>query len=446
MSRSTSRRTFLQSVALSGVALPFVARRSWGASPNGKLNVASVGVGGKGWSDLTSITASPNVNIVALCDVDESKKHMGQAAEKFPEATRYTEWRKLLEQKNIDAVHVATPDHMHAPVVMAALLLKKPVYCQKPLTHTVLEARRLTEAAQKAGVVTQMGNQIQSFNEYRTATKLVHDGAIGKVKEVLSWQSGTPRWPRGLDRPAGADPIPATLHWNDWLGVAPERPYKDGIYHSFNWRGWQDFSNGQLGDFGCHILDPVFTSLKLTAPTSIKADAPAMNKESWTKWATVFYEFPGTEYTDGKSIKVTWYDGEGVFPPRELLTGVPADFKLPSSGSLLIGERGSLLIPHVAPPKLFPEEKFADYKFPELAKRDHYISWVDACRGEDKTTSHFGYSGKLTEAVLLGAIGVRLPGEVLQWNAESLQFVNSTVANQMVTKAYRKGWEIPGIG
>ena len=195
MSRRTSRRVFLQSMALSGVTLPYVARRSWGASPNGKLNVASVGVGGKGWSDLTSITASPNVNIVALCDVDESEKHLGQAALKFPEAKRYTEWRKLLEQKDIDAVHVATPDHMHAPVVMAALQLKKPVYCQKPLTHTVLEARRLTEAAQRAGVVTQMGNQIQSSDFYRTATKLVHDGAIGKVKEVVSWQSGTTRWP-----------------------------------------------------------------------------------------------------------------------------------------------------------------------------------------------------------------------------------------------------------
>jgi hypothetical protein len=306
--------------------------------------------------------------------------------------------------------------------------LKKPVYCQKPLTHTVLEARRLTEAAQRAGVVTQMGNQIQSSDFYRTATKLVHDGAIGKVKEVFSWQSGTPRWPRGLDRPAGMDPIPATLHWNDWLGVAPERPYKEGIYHPFNWRGWQ-----------------VFTSLKLTAPSSIKAEAPEINKESWTKWATVFYEFPGTDYTAGKSIKVTWYDGENVFPQREVLKGIPEGFKLPGAGSLLIGEKGSLLIPHVAVPRLFPEANFADYKFPELPKRDHYVSWVDACRGKDKTTSHFGYSGKLTEAVLLGTIASRLPGETLHWNSESLQIMNSTAANQMLTKSYRKGWEIPGI-
>lgn len=445
MSRRTSRRRFLQSAALSGAAFPFIARSSWGAGPNEKLNLGSVGVGGKGWSDLTSITASPNVNVVALCDVDESAKHMGQAAMKFPGAKRYTEWRKLLEQKDIDAIHVATPDHMHAPVVMAALLLKKPVYCQKPLTHTVLEARRLTEAAQKAGVVTQMGNQIQSSDFYRTATKLVHDGAIGKVKEVISWQSGTPKWPRGLDRPAGMDPIPSTLHWNDWLGVAPERPYKDGIYHSFNWRGWQDFSNGQLGDFGCHILDPVFTSLKLTAPTSVQAEAPEMNKESWTKWATVRYEFPGTQYTEGQHIRVTWYDGENVFPPREVLSGIPEGYKLPGSGSLLIGEKGSLLIPHVAAPKLFPEANFADYKLPELPKRDHYVSWVDACRGQDTTTSHFAYSGRLTEAVLLGTIAIRLRGEALQWNAESLRFLNSTAANQMLSKPYRKGWEIPGI-
>lgn len=443
MSRLVSRRTFVQSLA-AGAALPLVSNRARAVDAASKLNLVSIGVGGKGWSDLTSIAASPYVNVLALCDTDEGPKFMGRAAEKYPQAKRFTDWRKVLELPGIDAVSVSTPDHMHAPVALAALALKKPVFCQKPLTHTVKEARLMNDAAKRAGVVTQMGNQIQSHEAYRTAVKLVHDGVIGKVKEVYSWQAGTPQWPRAIDRPPGADPVPPGLHWNDWLGVAPERPYKNGIYHSFNWRGWQDFSNGQLGDFGCHILDPVFKALELTAPTTIKADAPADNKESWTKWATVAYEFPGTKHTAASTIKVTWYDGEGVTPPHKLL-GLDESFKLPGSGSLLIGEKGSLLVPHVAMPQLLPKEKFADFKLPELEKQDHYLAFVNAIRGEGQTGSHFGYASQLTEAVLLGSIGVRLPGETLQWDAANLKFTNSTTANQMVSKAYRKGWELPGL-
>jgi predicted dehydrogenase len=440
MSRRLSRRTFVQSLAASGIALPLVSSgRVWAAAA-GKVNVASVGVGGRGWADLKEITTSPNVNVVAICDVDESEPHLGRAAMTFPQAKRYTDWRKLLEQKDIEAVHVATPDHMHAPVVLAALELGKPVCCQKPLTHTVLEARKIAEATKKAGVVTQMGNQIQSHEFYRLATKLVHDGVIGRVKEVHSWQTGVPKWRVAVDRPAGSDPVPETLHWNDWLGVAPERPYKTGMYHSFNWRAWQDYSNGQLGDFGCHILDPVFTSLALTAPTAVHAKAPPMNKETWPLWATVHYEFPATQYTVERGIPVTWYDGEGqsFLPSRDKLAFVPADEKLPGAGSLIIGELGSLLVPHVAPPKLFPVEKYADYKLPELEKRNHFVSWIDAIRGEDKATSHFGYSGPLTETVLLGTIAIRLPEQALAWNAAGCQFTNSQAANEMLTKPYRK--------
>jgi predicted dehydrogenase len=440
MTRSLSRRTFLMSSALAAAALPLASPRRLLAAGS-KLNLAAVGTGGKGWSDLNSIAASPYVNVVAICDIDESVKHLGQAAEKYPHAKRYTDWRKLLEQSDIEAVQVSTPDHMHASVALAAMSLGKHVYCQKPLTHTVLEARRMADAARKAGVVTQMGNQIQSHDAYRTAVKLVHDGAIGKVREVISWQAGTPTWRKTTDRPPGADAIPPHIHWDNWLGVAPARPYKEEIYHPFNWRNWQDYSNGQLGDFGCHILDPVFMALELSAPITIKAEAPPMNRETWPRRATVAYQFPGTRHTAGRSIKVTWYDGEEIYPPRELLP-LPAEFKLPKAGSVLIGEAGVLLIPHIASPRLFPEEKFASYKLPELPKRDHYISFADACRGEDKTTSPFSYSGPLTEAVLLGTIAIRLPGETLQWNAAELKILNSTEANQMLTKEYRKGWEL----
>ena len=436
-----SRRQFLKQALVAGTALSLPAvsySRVLGA--NDRLRIASIGTGGKGWSDLTATAASPKVQVVALCDIDESMEHLGRAAEKYPEAKRFTDWRVLLDDsKEIDAVIVSTPDHMHAPISLATMHLGKHVQCQKPLTHTVHEARQMRDAARKYNLVTQMGNQIQSHEAYRTAVKLVHDGVIGKVKEVYAWQSGRMGWILADDRPAGTEPIPATLHWDEWLGVARPRPYLPKLYHSFNWRAWQDFSNGQLGDFGCHILDPVFMALKLTAPLSIQAEAPQMNREVWNKWSTVAYEFPATEMTAGP-IKVTWYDGEGRFPSKGGL-GLSKDYKLPGSGSVLVGELGSLVIPHVDMPKLFPDEKFAEFKIPVVPARDHYVSWADACRGEDKTTSHFDYAGPLTETVLLGTVAIRVPGETLRWDAAGLTVPNSPAADALLRKAYRKGWE-----
>lgn len=268
MPQRTTRRHFLQTSLVAGAGLSLSAA-SWvrAAGANSRLRVASIGPGGKGWSDLTGVAASPLVEVVAICDIDEGPQNLGRAAEKYPAAQRYTDFRRVLDDApNFDAVIVSTPDHMHAPISLAAMQLGKHVHCQKPLTHTVFEARQMQLAAKRAGVVTQMGNQIQSHSAYRTAVKLVHDGAIGKVQEVHSWQSGKMGWLLEADRPAGADPVPPGVHWNEWLGVVPERPYKTKIYHPFNWRAWQDFSNGQLGDFGCHIMDPVFMALELTAP------------------------------------------------------------------------------------------------------------------------------------------------------------------------------------
>jgi len=234
---------------------------------------------------------------------------------------------------------------MHAPVSLPAMQLGKHVHCQKPLTHTLFEARQMQLAAKKYGVVTQMGNQIQSHEAYRTAVKLVHDGVIGKIKEVHSWQAGALGWLLTDDRPAGMDPVPSTLNnWDEWLGVAPERPYKERVYHPFNWRAWQDFSNGQLGDFGCHILDPVFMAIGLTSPNTVRAESSPLGKEVWYKWSVVNYEFPGTERTVGKTLSLTWYDGQGKVAPLDKL-GLKAGTKLPQSGSLLIGEKGSPLDP-----------------------------------------------------------------------------------------------------
>ena len=443
----TSRRQFLQQVAAAGAACSIptlsIPAVSWGRvlGANDRLRVASVGTGGKGWSDLTGVAASPHVQVVALCDTDATEPFLGRAAQRYPQAKLFSDWRKLFEDHGeFDAVIVSTPDHMHAPISLPAMQLGKHVHCQKPLTHTVFEARQMRLAAKKHGVVTQMGNQIQSHEAYRTAVQLVHDGVIGKVREVHSWQSGKMGWMLADDRPAGSEPVPETLQWDDWLGVAPTRPYLPRLYHSFNWRAWQDFSNGQLGDFGCHILDPVFVALKLTAPLTVKAEAPPLNREVWTKWSTVAYEFPGTELTAGNKLKVTWYDGEGKFPPRAAL-GLPEAYTLPGSGSVLLGEKGTLVIPHVAMPKLFPDEKFADFKIPVVAARDHYVSWADACRGQDKATSNFDYSGPLSETVLLGSVAIRLPGEALAWNAEKLELTGSPHAQALLTKPYRKGWE-----
>ena len=443
MPLTSNRRTFVQRSLLAGSALALPAaqyRRVWGA--NERLGIASIGTGGKGRSDLDGVAASPQVQVVALCDIDSSAAHLGQAAEKYASARKYADWRKLLDEaKDLDGVLVSTPDFMHAPIALAAMHLGKHIFCQKPLTHTVFEARQMQQAAKHSGVVTQMGNQIQSHSAYRTAVHWVHSGVIGKVREVHSWQGGTPRWPRHIPTPSGSDPVPASVNWNLWQGVAAKRPYKAELYHPFNWRGWQAYGTGQLGDFGCHILDPVFKSLKLTAPTRLTVQAPPMYRETWADRTTVAYEFPGTEFTEGRSLPVTWYDAAGGQPPREALKHIPADYKLPGAGSVLVGQRGSLLVPHVAMPKVFPEAEFAADQLPVIEGVDHYVQWADACRGAGETTSHFDYAGPLTETVLLGTIGARFPGQELQGDAHQLQITNHPQAQDYVSKTYRPGWE-----
>ncbi|WP_153558723.1 Gfo/Idh/MocA family oxidoreductase [Roseimaritima sediminicola] len=443
MVASPDRRSFLKTAAVAGTALALPAlqySRVYGA--NSRMGIASVGTGGKGWSDLLGVAASPHVEVVALCDIDSSKEHLGRAAERYPAARQYADWRKLLdESQDIQGVLVSTPDFMHAPISMAAMHQKMHVFCQKPLTHSVHEARQMRLAAAKYDAVTQMCNQIQSHSAYRTAVRRVHEGVIGKVKSVHAWQGGNPRWPRHLARPTGSDPVPSHVDWDLWQGVAPRRPYKADMYHAFRWRGWQDYGTGQLGDFGCHILDPVFKALQLTAPTKLVAEAPAMYPESWTDWATVRYVFPGTQYTAADTIPVTWYDGVDVRPPREALGDVPQDYKLPGAGSVLVGEKGSMVIPHYAQPVMFPEERFASQDLPVVESVNHYTQWADACRGEGKTTSHFDYAGPLTETVLLGTIAVRFAGQPLEWNADAAQVTNLPPADAYVRKAYRPGWE-----
>jgi len=442
MTWQVNRRGFLQASA-AGAAVLIAAPRARAFDRNGKLRLAAIGTGGKGHDDLLNISASPRCEVVALCDVDHSAKIFGWAAEKFPRAEKFSDFRRLLDKAgSFDAVTVSTPDHMHAPIAVAAMQLGKHVFCQKPLTHTVAEARRVREVARQNRVVTQMGNQIQSHPAYRTAVKLLLDGAIGKVREVQSWQSGDMSWLPKNGHVEGSDPVPDTLDWDSWLGVAPERSYKKHLYHPFNWRGWQDFGGGQLADFGCHILDPVFMGLELGAPLTIEADAPPIDDQIWTPRSTVAYVFPGTEHTASDELPLTWRDGKGHKPQRESLA-LPPDYELPGAGSCLVGEAGTMVIPHWSTPMLFPKEKFADFKMPEVGEVNHYTSWVDACVGDGKTSSNFGYAGALTEAVLLGNVAIQFPNEQLQWNAKAGEITHNVDATARLTKEYRKGWPSP---
>src|SRR5829696_8981959 len=380
------RRNFLRASAAGAAflaAAPYAIGKSGGKKDlNGKLRLASIGTGGKGEDDLQSISASPRVEVVALCNIDSSHDHLGWAVEKFPKAERFEDYRRLLDKASaFDAVSVSTPDHMHAPIALAAMALGKHVFCQKPLTHTVYEAREMREAAERHGVVTQMGNQIQSSHTYRNAVQAVQDGAIGRVKEVHSWQAGGMDWLHVEKRPAESDPIPKTLNWDLWLGVAPVRPFKKGLYHPWNWRAWQDFSTGQLGDFGCHILDPVFMALELTAPKSIEAEARPLNNDTWGRKSKVKYTFAGTKRTADNELVVTWYDGVGHVPKHQgwglpEMIEVPEEvdkeghkkgkkkvkYELPPAGSAFVGEKGTMILPHVADAAFFPTEKFQDYK------------------------------------------------------------------------------------
>ena len=438
---SQTRRNFLRNTSALTAAPLVIPNLVSSASPNGKINHAVVGTDGQGWSDLSNISTHPNVNITAICDVDTSR--MAKAAAKFPNARKYQDWRELLESEDdrIDSLQVAIPDHMHASVSIAAMKKGKHVYCEKPLAHEISEARAMGAWAKKSGVVTQMGNQIQSSIEYRSAVILIQNGVIGKIKEVHAWAGAT--FP-GSGRPAGEDPVPKNLDWDKWLGVAPERPYKNGIYHPFNWRGWQDFGTGPIGDFMCHIMDSPFKALELTAPNSvITTGVPErwtndekIHSENWPDWATYEYDFPGTKWTTGKSIKVFWYDG-GKKPARKLAGFEKDDRQLPGSGSLFIGETGNLLLPHVGGPQLVPYSKNKGIVRPKLKGRSHYHSYIDACLGKDATTSNFGFAVPLTETTLLGNIANRFHGTKLEWNQNKMVIPNHSEANSLVKKIPR---------
>ena len=418
---------------------------------------------GQGHSDLRQFK---DENIVALCDVDW--RHAAGTFREFPQAKPYKDYRKMLDaEKSIDAVLVATPDHVHAFASMAAIRLGKGVYCEKPLTHSVWEARQVAEAARKAGVATQMGNQGAGSEETRRLQELVWSGAIGPVREAHIWTDRPSRglfeeyWPQGVSRPEETPSVPDTLDWDLWLGPAPERPYHP-IYAPFRWRGWWDFGTGALGDIGCHSFDPVFRALKLGAPTSVEGCSSRVNKETYPLASMVTYHFPARDaapqeinvHIRGQSgakaggiamppLKVVWYDG-GLRPPRP--AGLDEGEQMGDNGRLLIGDEGFIL-----GNRLFPESRRREFAAPEpFLERSpgHHLEWVQACKGGKPAGANFNWAGPLAEAVLLGNIPLRvelrdkLTRAKLLWDPVKFEITSLAEANQFLRREYREGWTL----
>ena len=412
-----------------------------------KLRFAGIGCFHMGWKDVSTIGKHKQVEMVAFCDVDS--RHFKHVESQWPGLPKFDDFRVLFDKMGdeIDAVNVTVPDHQHAVIAQEAIRRGIHVYCQKPLTHTVWEARQLAALAKKERVITRMGNQIHSEFQYRTTKLLIQEEKkIGKIKEIHTWISAPGHGRSGLlERPKDPGKPPAEVNWDQWIGPAPFREYgADRVYHPFTWRDWQDFGSGSIGDNGCHLLDPLFTALNLDAPISLKSEHSGMNDEVWPARETITYIFPGTEFTEGDTLKITWYDGG--LRPKWKLKGVPAGAEIIQPASLLIGSDGYLLVPHWGTPKLFPEEDFSGFKLPDPGPAHHWHDWVDACLKNDTTLSDgFDYAGPLTEAVQLGNVAARFPGQTLEWDSPNLAVTNLGRANRFLSKKYRAGWEVEEV-
>jgi len=446
------RRRFLKTIGTAGILAPMLTRRLTGSPTTPKLRHASFGCAGMAAADIRMICSSEHVQLVAAAEVDLNRIQEIKAG--YPDVRIYQDWRELLDKEhgNIDSVNVSTPDHMHALMAMAAMQRGKHVYCQKPLAHDIHEVRRLTEYAKDRGLTTQMGIQNHSSRQYRQAVRLVRDGAIGRVREVHLWSNK--RWGDSGPPPASSAPVPAGFDWNLWQGGCAVRDFVgDNYYHPENWRKRLDFGTGTFGDMGCHIFDPPFEALALHAPLSVRSEGPPPDSWNWATNAKIHYVFPGTAYTDGPTVPITWYDGDQR-PPAEIQSLVaekddlPQTEKsrkktkpgLPEQGSLMIGTDGVMLLPHIESPMLFPLARFKDHPMPDVEQHSHWDQWVEACLGRDRTSAAFGYSGPLTETVLLGSVAVRFPNTTLAWNSADLAFPNHPAANIHLRRTYRTGW------
>lgn len=431
MQSRTNRRTFLQCTTFVGIGAFALGRgRLKAQSPNEKLSIAGIGVAGQGAWNIGNCAGE---NVVALCDVDESRA--AKTFERFPKARKFRDFRKMLDEmeSQIDAVVVATPDHTHAPAAVRAMRMGKHCYCEKPLAHSVAEVRLMIELAAQHKLATQMGTQIHAGSNYRRVVELVQGGAIGPVSEVHVWNPVAYGSSEGV--PTDTPPVPEGLDWDLWLGPAVERPYHP-TYCPVTWRHWWDFGSGGLGDFGCHYMDLPFWALKLRHPTTVEAQGPPVQPQRTSPGLVIHYEFPAR---DGlPPVQLTWYDG-GMRPP------FLAERQIPNWGAavLFIGQDGMLLADY-GKHKLLPEAKYADFQRPEPTIPDsigHHAEWFRACKTGEATTCNFDYSGTLAEAVLLGNVAYRV-GRKLQWDPTTLKAVSCPEADKYIHKSYRSGWEL----
>ncbi|MBN2133521.1 MAG: Gfo/Idh/MocA family oxidoreductase [Sedimentisphaerales bacterium] len=442
---AVSRRRFLRNSAAIA-AFTVIPRHVLGGprhvAPSEKLNIAGIGIGGRGQGDLDECGSE---NIVALCDVDDA--YAAPVFKRYPKARKWRDFRKMLdEQKDIDAVIVATPDHLHAVASMAAIKRGKHVYCEKPLSHSIWEARQMAEAAREAGVATQLGNQGQASESNRLVSELIWDGAIGPVREVHAW-CNRPISARGIERPKDTPPVPPTLNWDLWLGPSKYRLYHP-VYLPFRWRSWWDFGTGVLGDIGCHQLDPVFRALKLGYPTTVEAcssnmdEGAAVKEETAPKSSIVRFEFPQRQ--DMPPLMLTWYDG-GLMPPR------PAELQEGrrfgnADDNLFIGDKGKML-----GYRLLPEARMKEYgKPPQMIERSpgHHKEWLNACKGGPPARANFDWAGPLTEVVLLGNVALKMEKQLyekglkLHYDGPNMRVTNLPEANRYIRDTYRDGWTL----
>lgn len=473
--KNLSRRKFLKSSAVAGTGFMIVPRSVLGGrgytAPSDQLNIAGIGVGGRGGGILNNASKENGVNIISLCDVD-----WGRAAntfKTFEKASQYKDFRKMLDkEKDIDAVMIATPDHTHAICAMNAIQRSKHVYVEKPLAHNIYEARILTEAARKYKVATQMGNQGSSGNGVRLIQEWINAGVIGDVTKVHCW-TNRPIWPQGVQTPGGKHEIPKELDWDLWLGPAKKRDYNPA-YLPFKWRGWWDFGTGALGDMGCHIIDPAFKALKLGYPTAVEASVSQVYvgdfvladiPDSCPPSSKVHFDFPAREGMP--PVEMVWYDG-GIMPRRPAELGTNESMGDSDGGNLFEGTRGKIVCgTYGRNPKLLPYKAMDYFKQPEPSiarvEESHQGSWIKSIREGTETSSNFDYAGPLTETVLMGNLAIRsynfkklkpgktptswdpwtYPGRLrLEWDGENMEIKNFNEANQFVKREYREGWKL----
>jgi predicted dehydrogenase len=438
----TSRRAFLGGTVLAVATVTIVPRHVLGEagrpSANERLNIAGIGVGGQGAGDLREMEVE---NIAALCDVDW--KYAAHTFNAYPKAEVFKDYRVLLEKrKDIDAVMIATPDHMHAPIALAALRAGKHVYVEKPMAHSIEEARVMTRVAKQSGLVTQMGNNGHAGEGLRLIREWIQGGVIGPVREIHCWSDrpGT-FWKQDIDRPTERPPVRADLDWNLWLGGAPERPYHP-VYCPVAWRGWFDFGTGALGDMAIHNMDPAFYALDLGAPVAAEAQTSPLKQESYPAWTIITYEFAAKG--DRPAVKIVWYDG-GKLPPRP--AGLEPDRNLGDNGIYFVGDRGTMLCGGWSgPPRLVPESKMRDLVRPAKTiprSIGHRAEWIQACKQKKPADARagFDYSGPFTESLLVGNLALRLQKRI-EWDSVRMKAINAPEADRLIRKTYRSGFGI----